>query len=47
LRIEHFGQFYKEDDPVNIIEIVKMTSYFPSFVDEPGSERFVEEISKE
>jgi hypothetical protein len=31
-RIDHFGVIFKEDSKVFIVEIVHMTTFFPSFV---------------
>jgi hypothetical protein len=47
LCLENFGQVYREDDMVNIVEVVKMTSFFPIFVHDLRNARTMEEITKE
>jgi len=47
MRISHFKGLIKEHDRVNVVEIVKITSFFSSFVGEEANKILVEEVSKE
>jgi len=45
--VAHFKGLYKEPKRVNIAEILKITSYFPSFVGEEENDIMIEEVTKE
>ena len=47
LELEHFGDVYKEDRKATIVEVVKMTTFFPSFVNDMSNESLMEEVAKE
>jgi hypothetical protein len=46
-RVEHFEGIYKEERRAIILEVVKMTSFFPNFVSVENNENLMEEVSKE
>jgi len=45
LGVSHFERLYKEQDKDNIVEIVKMTSYFPSHVDEEVNQNLMAKVT--
>jgi hypothetical protein len=45
--VEHFSEIYKEESRVTIVEVVRMTSFFPNFVSEEDNNRLMEEVSKD
>eukprot|EP01018_Ginkgo_biloba_P028285 Gb_00400 [translate_table: standard] len=45
--VNHFKSIYKELERANIAEILKLTSFFPSFLSEEDNELMMEEVSKE
>jgi sulfite reductase alpha subunit-like flavoprotein len=44
--VEHFSYIYKEEDEVNVAKVVKITSFFPSFVDDLGNKNLLENFPK-
>jgi hypothetical protein len=47
LELEHFGDVYKEDSKATIVEVVKMTTFLPRFVNDMSNESLMEEVAKE
>lgn len=45
--MDHFKNNYRAKDRATIIEVVKMTSFFPIFVNEVDNEILLEDVSKE
>jgi hypothetical protein len=45
--VDHFGNVYKEEYRVSIAEVVRMISFFPSFVNEVENSSLMMEVSKE
>jgi hypothetical protein len=45
--VDNFGNIYKEKEIISIIEVVRMTSLFPSFVNEVDNFFFMEDVSRE
>jgi len=45
--LEHFVDVYKEESTTTIVEVVKMATFFPSFVNEEENESLLEEVSKD
>ena len=42
-----FQSIYKEPDQVSIVEVLKLTSYIPSFVNEGDNNQMMENIFKD
>jgi len=47
LELEHFGDVYKEDSKATFVQVVKMTTFFPSFVNDMSNESLMEVVAKE
>jgi hypothetical protein len=47
LGVSHFKALYSKWNKVKIVEIVKITSSFPNFIDEEENELLKDEVSKE
>jgi hypothetical protein len=47
MRVSHFQSLYKELVRENIAEILKLTSFFPSFVSDEANALLIEEVTKE
>jgi hypothetical protein len=45
LELEHFGDVCKEDSKATIVQVVKMTTFFPSFVNDMSNESLMEEVA--
>jgi hypothetical protein len=45
--VSHICGLYKESDRINIVEIVKIRFFFPSFVGKEENDFLVEEVFKE
>ena len=45
--MDYFEGIYKEDSRASISKVVRMTSFFPSFVEEEDNERLLEKVSKD
>lgn len=44
--IDHFVNIYKEEERVSIVVVVKMTSFFPSFVNQDENVSLMEKVLK-
>jgi hypothetical protein len=47
LGIAYFKDIYKEGDKINIVEVFRITSFFPIFVEEEFNENLMVPITKE
>jgi hypothetical protein len=47
LGVTHFEDIYKEGDKTNIPKVVKMTSFFPRFMEDEDTEKLMDPITKE
>jgi hypothetical protein len=47
LGVCHFQNIYKEEKQLTIVEVVRMTSLFPSFVNEEENHMLLKEITKD
>jgi hypothetical protein len=47
LLVDYFEGIYKEDSGASISKVVRMTSSFPSFVEEEDNVRLLEVVSKD
>eukprot|EP01018_Ginkgo_biloba_P022058 Gb_03022 [translate_table: standard] len=45
--VSHFGKIFKAEERVSIAEVVRLTSFFPSFVNEAENLSLLKEVSKE
>jgi hypothetical protein len=46
LGVGHFQEIHKEEKEVTIVEVVRMSNYFPSFVIDAKNQALLEEIVK-
>jgi len=46
LGVGHFQKIHKEEKEVTIVEVVRMSNYFPSFVIDVKNQALLEEIVK-
>ncbi|KAH9294276.1 hypothetical protein KI387_040518, partial [Taxus chinensis] len=47
LGLQHFSNIFKEPETPNIVEIVKVASYFPKFVSEEDNQQLYEVVSQD
>eukprot|EP01018_Ginkgo_biloba_P038193 Gb_37994 [translate_table: standard] len=45
--MSHFGKIFKAEDRASIAKVVRMTSYFPSFINEVENLSLAKEVTKE